>query len=40
MSPIVYKGDFVYGEFHEAYDFARSQDYIKESASLCRQKKR
>ena len=39
MSPIVYRGDFVYGEFHEPYDFARAQDYIKESASLCRQKK-
>jgi hypothetical protein len=39
MSPIFDRGDFVYGEFHEAYDYERAQEYIKESANLCRQKK-
>jgi len=39
MSPIDYRGDFVYGEFHEAYDYARFQNYIVETANLCRQKK-
>jgi hypothetical protein len=39
MSPIVYRGDFVYGDFHEAYEFGRTQDIIIESASLCNQEK-
>ncbi len=35
MSLLVCKGDFVYGEFTEQYDFTRTQEYIKESADLC-----
>ena len=35
MSLLVCKGDFVYGEFKEQYDFTRTQEYIKESANLC-----
>jgi hypothetical protein len=39
MSPIVCRGDFVYGEFREMYDYGRTQAYIKESTELCRQNK-
>ena len=35
MSLIVFKGDFVYGEFIEAYSFEKALSYIKQSASLC-----
>jgi hypothetical protein len=35
ISLLVFKGDFVYGEFKEQYDFRRTQEYIKESANLC-----
>jgi hypothetical protein len=38
MSPIFYREKFVYGVYDEVYDFGRTQNYIKESASLCRQK--
>ena len=39
MSPIIYRGEFIYAEFHEAYNFARSQGYLKDSAELCRKEK-
>jgi hypothetical protein len=39
MAPISYRGKFVYGVFDEEYEFGRTQTYIKESASLCRQNK-
>jgi hypothetical protein len=39
MSPIIYRGYFVYGVFQEEYDYGRTQDYISESASLCRRNK-
>jgi hypothetical protein len=39
MSLIVFKGDFVYGEFVEAYNFETALSYIKQSAGLCIQNK-
>jgi len=37
MAPFTFRGDFVYGEFQEEYDYTRTQDYIKQSINLCRQ---
>ena len=38
MIGIVCRGEFILGEFQEAYNYSRTMDYIRYAANLCRQK--